>query len=59
MSTIILVLKSRVSSLPTNYCTIMVCHSLAKLYASILEHELRLEQMGRERGVTSSGIGKI
>ena len=39
-SAIVPIFKSEDPNLPTNYRTIMIGHSLAKLYASILEQEL-------------------
>lgn len=40
MSIVVRTLKSKDPSLSTNYRTIKIDHSLAKLFASILEHEL-------------------
>ena len=40
MSTVVPIFKARDPMMPGSYRTIMIGHTLARLYASILEHQL-------------------
>ena len=53
MSTIVPIFKSGDPMLPGNYRTIMVGHTLAKIYASIIEHEL--SRWAEREGIRASG----